>query len=153
MKLKSGRSLIAAASLLVGPAFSKDAAVDARLMGTWNLDVAKSQFAPEGGPKSGVVSWTEHGWVVALVFDGGYIYADAVITDYGCAMIGVPAKLSCKYEVITPTHVRFTLLEGKTVRRLGDIELVDADTTKTVHVVTPATGAPYSETTIWTRQK
>jgi DNA-binding response OmpR family regulator len=30
--------------------------------------------------------------VLALVFGGGYVYADAVVTDHGCALIGVSAS-------------------------------------------------------------
>jgi hypothetical protein len=37
------------------------------------------------------------------------------------------------------------------VRRVGDIELVDSNTTRTTHRVTPAEGAPYVETTVWRR--
>jgi hypothetical protein len=127
--------------------------VDPGLRGNWTLNVARSSFGPDGGPTSGTVRWTEHGWVVALVFAGGYVYADAVITDHGCAMIGVAADYTCSIASITPRHVRFTLKQAGAVRRVGDIELVDSNTTRTTHRVTPASGAPFTETTFWLRDR
>lgn len=121
------------------------------LMGNWTLNVAKSSFGPDGAPSAGTVRWTEHGWVLAMVFSGGYVYADAVVTDKGCALIGVPADYTCSIAVLTPTHVRFTLRQGASVRRIGDIELLDKNTTRAVHHVTPPSGAAYTETTLWTR--
>jgi hypothetical protein len=40
---------------------------------------------------------------------------------------------------------------GADVRRVGDIELLDKDTTKTTHRITPKDGEPSTETTIWER--
>ena len=125
--------------------------VDPGLLGNWKLDISKSSFGPDGAPSAGTVRWTQHGWAVALVFPGGYVYTDAVITDHGCALIGVPKDYTCSIAVLTPTHVRFTLKQGGALRRVGDIELTDKDTTHTVHRVTPESGKPYTETTIWTR--
>lgn len=121
------------------------------LRGYWTLDVARSTFGPDGAPSAGTVRWTEHGWVLALLFPNGQLYADGVVTDGGCALIGVPAGFSCRIETVTPTRVRFVLLEKEQVRRVGDIELLDANTTRTTHRVTPASGAAYTETTFWTR--
>ncbi len=125
--------------------------VDPGLHGNWTLNVARSTFGPDGAPTAGTVRWTEHGWVVALVFPGGYVYADAVITDRGCALIGVSADSRCTITPITPKHLRFTLRQAGTVRRVGDIELIDSNTTRTTHRVTPVSGAPYTETTFWLR--
>ena len=61
------------------------------------------------------------------------------------------AFVSCEVTVVTPRHVRLRLLQGKAVRRVGDIELLDSNTTRTIHHVTPADGAPFTETTIWHR--
>lgn len=127
--------------------------IDPALRGNWTLDVPASSFGPDGAPTAGTVRWTEHGWVLALVFGGGYVYADAVVTDHGCALIGVPDDFSCSIAVLSPRHVRFTLREGDAIRRVGDIELVDANTTRATHHVTPATGAPYTETGIWRRER
>jgi hypothetical protein len=79
--------------------------MDATLRGSWTLNVAKSSFGSDGPPSAGTVRWTEHGWVLALVFGNGYVYADGVITDRGCALM------------------------------------------------TPASGSPYAETTIWSRDR
>jgi len=49
-------------------------------------------------------------------------------------------------------HVHFTLKQGATVRRVGDIELLENGTAQTTHRVTPAEGAPYVENTIWEKQ-
>jgi hypothetical protein len=73
------------------------------------------------------------------------------MTDNGCTMIGVPSDYSCQIELLTPRHLRFTMKQGGTVRRVGDIELLDKNTTKTTHRVTPSDGKPYVETTIWER--
>jgi hypothetical protein len=120
-------------------------------LGDWTLDLKKSAFGPDGAPVSGMVSWTEHGWVFAMGFEGGSVYADAVSTDEGCVLIGVPSDYQCTIEVVTANHIRFTLKQGSTVRRVGEIELTDPNTTRTTHRVTPAKGAPYIETTIWVR--
>ena len=125
--------------------------MDAGLRGDWNLNVGKSTFGPGPAPKAGHVSWTEHGWVFAIITPGGGVYADAVLTDNGCTMIGVPSDYSCQIELLTPRHLRFTMKQGGTVRRVGDIELLDKNTTKTTHRVIPSDGKPYVETTIWER--
>jgi hypothetical protein len=83
--------------------------------------------------------------------DGG-IYTDGVMTDHGCTLIGVPADHSCAIEVVSPRHVRITLRQGAAVRRVGDIELLDRNTTRAIHRVTPADGKPYVEKTIWERE-
>jgi hypothetical protein len=127
--------------------------IDPALRGSWTLNVARSTFGPDGSPSGGTVRWTEHGWVLALVFPNGYVYADAVFTDHGCALIGVPADYTCRLAVITPKHVRFTLRQAAAVRRVGDIESVDSNTTRATHHVSPASGAPYTETTIWLRDQ
>ena len=149
MPVASLISLAAAAVLLSQPAYSQQ--FDSRLRGNWTLDIAQSTFGPDGPPVAGTVRWSEHGWVVALVFGNGYVYADAVITDSGCRLIGVSSDYSCTFLVLAPKHVRFTLKERGITRRVGDITLVDANTTRTVHRVTPASDTPYTETTIWTR--
>ena len=136
--------------LLALPLFGQQ--MDAGFRGEWNLHVGKSTFGSGSAPKSGHVSWTEHGWVFAIVTPGGGVYADAVITDNGCAMIGVSSQYSCQLEVLTPRHLRFTMKQGADVRRVGEIELLDKDTTKTTHRVTPKDGEPYTETTIWERE-
>jgi hypothetical protein len=91
--------------------------------------------------------------VFALVFANGYVYADAVVTDNGCTLLGVTADYTCRITVITPLHVRITLSQASTIRRVGDIELVDSNTTRATHHVTPASGIPYTETTIWLRDR
>ena len=142
--------LLAVLAAMVSPALSAHD-FDSALMGNWTLNVAKSSFGPDGAPSAGTVRWTEHGWVLAMVFPGGYVYADAVVTDKDCALIGVPADYTCSIAVLGPTHVRFTLKQGTSVRRIGDIELLDRNTTRAVHHVTPVSDAPYTETTLWTR--
>jgi serine/threonine protein kinase len=57
--------------------------------------------------------------------------------------------LSCTVEVVTPRHVRLTMKQGATLRRIGDIELLEDGTTRTTHHVTPSQGAPYVADTIW----
>jgi hypothetical protein len=125
--------------------------IDPGLLGTWKLDIAKSNFGPDGAPSAGTVRWTRHGWAVGLAFASGYVYTDAVITDKGCALIGIAEDFSCRIVVLAPTHIRFTLKQGTVTRRIGDIELTGKDTTRTVHRVIPETGKPCSETTIWVR--
>lgn len=139
-------------ALVVGlPAQAKTQQMDPALRGNWTLDVAKSTFGPDGVPSAGTVRWTEHGWVLALVFPNGYVYADAVLTDHGCALIGFSAEFSCRIDIITPGHVRFTLRQAARIRRIGDIELLDSTTTRATHHVVPASGAPYTETATWRR--
>ena len=87
----------------------------------------------------------------AIVTPGGGIYADAVMTDDGCILIGVPTEYSCRLDVQTPRHLRFTMKQDGAVRRVGDIELLDKDTTTTTHRVTSRDGESYTETTIWER--
>ncbi len=127
----------------VGPAFH----------GMWVLNVDKSDFGRTPKPKAGLVNWGEHGWVISIVRADGHVYADGVATDSGCALLGAfSPKLSCTVEVITPRHVRFTLLEESAVRRVGDIELLSDETTQTTHRIIPTNGTPYTEKTIWEKQ-
>ena len=144
-------ALIAVTLTVTGPLHGQR--IDPRLRGNWTLDLSKSTFGPDGAPSAGVVRWTAHGWVLALTFPSGYLYADAVITDHGCALIGVSPGYECSLRVLSATHLRFTMREGQVVRRVGDIELVAADTTRTVHHVTPKAGPAFTETTYWGRDK
>ena len=68
--------------------------------------------------------WTEHGWVFAIITPAG-IYADAVMTDNGCTLIGVPSEYSCCIEILSPRHLRLTMKQAGAVSRVGDIELLD----------------------------
>lgn len=145
------RLLVALLLLAMGPPVLNAAHLDPGLLGDWTLDISKSSFGPDGAPSSGVIHWNQHGWVLAMVFPSGYVYADAVVTDHGCALIGVPADYTCSITVVTPVHVRFTLKQGTNTRRVGEMELLDMNTTRTVHRVTPASGPPYTETTVWIR--
>ena len=45
--------------------------MDPKLRGEWNLNVGKSAFGPGSAPKGGHVSWTEHGWVFAIITSSG----------------------------------------------------------------------------------
>jgi hypothetical protein len=127
--------------------------IDAQFRGFWTLNVEKSDFGDRPKPKTGFVNWGEYGWAIAIVQADGRVYADAVETSHGCEFIGMaPNDLSCTVEVVTPRHVRLTVKQGKTIRRVGDIELLDDGTTQTIHHVTPSQGAPYVEKTIWNKQ-
>jgi hypothetical protein len=132
------------------PVFSQQ--LDPNFRGVWKLNVEKSDFGGNPKPKMGQVNWTEHGWVYAVVTDDGHLYADAALTDHGgCILIGVQKEFSCEVKVIAPKHVRLVLKQGSAVRRVGDIELPDKNTTQTTHRVTPGDGQPYVEKTIWER--
>lgn len=118
--------------------------------GFWRLNAEKSDFGDRPKPKTGFVNWGENGWTFAIVQADGRVYADAVETSHGYMFIGMaPNDLSCEVEVVTPRHVRLTVKQGATVRRIGDIELLDDSTTQTTHHVTTSQGAPYVEKTIW----
>ncbi len=125
--------------------------LDPALRGVWSLDVAKSDFGSGPAPKMGQVNWTEHGWVFVLLSADNHLYADGALTDHGCTLIGVSSDFSCEVKAMSPRHVRLLLLQGAAVRRVGDIELVDSNTTRTTHHVTPVEGTPYVETTVWRR--
>lgn len=125
--------------------------VDPLMYGSWTLDVTQSRFGSDGAPTSGIVNWNRNGWAFAITFPGG-MYADAVAVREGvCLLVGVPDDTTCRYEIVAPRHVRIILSERGQVRRQGDIELVDDNTERAVHHVTPAHGAPYEEVTVWRR--
>ena len=126
--------------------------IDPAFHGFWTLNVEKSDFGGRPKLKMGFVNWGEHGWTFAIVTAEGRLYADAAETDHGCTLIGVFPDFSCVVEVVTPRHVRLTMKQGVTVRRVGDIELLENGTTQTTHRVTPSEGAPYVEKTIWEKQ-
>jgi hypothetical protein len=127
--------------------------IAAEFRGFWTLNVEKSDFGDRPKPKTGFVNWGEHGWTFAIVQADGRVYADAVETSHGCTFIGMaPNDLSCVVEVVTPRHVRLTMKQGATIRRVGDIELLEDGTTQTTHHVTPSQGAPYVEKTSWEKQ-
>lgn len=128
--------------------------MDPGLRGFWTLNVEQSSFGSvDAKPKSGLVNWSENGFVFSVVNGDGSLYADAVVLDTHCKMIGVPASYSCDFKVVTPHHTQLTIRDGSSVRRVADIELISDNTTRTVHHVTPASGKPYDETTIWERQR
>jgi hypothetical protein len=131
---------------------SQNAKLDPGFLGTWNLDVGKSDFGSQPKPKMGQVNWGEHGWSFALVLANGDIFTDAVETDQGCVYIA-DFPLTCEYEILTPRHVRLTMKHDQSVIRVGEIELLDDGTTRTTHHVTPPDGAPYVEKTIWVKKK
>jgi hypothetical protein len=150
--MKSLLFLVVPITVLLSTATAFSQQIDPAFRGFWTLNVEKSDFGVRPKPKMGQVNWGEHGWVFALVTADGRLYADGVETDRGCALIGVSPNYSCEVEVVTPRHVRFTLKQGATVRRIGDIELLENDTTQTTHRTTPSESAPYVEKTIWERQ-
>lgn len=132
---------------------SPDVQLDPKFRGFWILNIAKSDFGGEEKPKSGLVNWTDAGFVFAIVTANGSLYADAVVLNKQCGMIGVPASYSCDFRVLAPRHCRLTVRDGESVRRVADIELLDDNTTRTVHHVTPSNGKPYDEKTLWERQQ
>lgn len=144
-----GLAALTAVALTAEPA--RAASLDSMMYGMWVLDTAHSQFGgPYPAPKSGLVNWTEHGWVFAVMSADG-LYADAAVIDHGCILVGVPRPYTCQIDIVTPTHVHLILRNGDRTEREGDIELVDDNTQRIVHRVTPADGTPYTETTLWTR--
>lgn len=147
------KTMAAAFLLFVGsaaPVLSQQ--MDPALRGVWKLNVEKSVFEDGSKAKAGRVNWTEHGWVFAIVSADGYLYADGVVTDNGCLLIGAPNDYSCELKIITPRHVQLTLKQGPAIQRVGDIELLDKNTTQAIHHVTPKSGKPYVEKTIWERE-
>jgi hypothetical protein len=127
--------------------------IDPAFQGFWKMDIEKSDFGAEQKPKMGLVNWTEHGWVFAIVTPDNNLYADGIVIDEGCKLIGVPKDYSAEINVLTPRHIILTLKQNSTIVRVGDIELLDDNTTKTTHHVTPEHGRPYVETTIWKENK
>lgn len=129
-------------------------ALDAQMYGMWTLDIGQSVFGgPYPSPTKGMVNWTAGGWAFALAFADGGLYTDAVYTDNGCSLVGAPDTWGCSVEAVSPTHVRLIIRNRRRVERTADIRLVDKDTQRTVHRVSPLKGAPYNEMTIWKRSK
>ena len=126
---------------------------DRAFLGSWTLNVAKSDLGERAKPKMGHVNWGEHGWTLAIVGANGELYAEAVSTDGDCTLIGVFPKQSCEIEIVTSQHVRFTIKEGMTIRRVSDIQLLGNATTQMIHRVIPTGRAPYVQKTIWERSR
>jgi len=125
--------------------------MDKSFLGSWSLNVAKSDFGPGAKPKMGVVNWTEHGWSFAMLLANDLLIIDAVITDHGCSLIGDPADYACEFTVVTPRHVTFRMKQGNTTRVVSDFELIDNNTTKVTHRRTPQQGQPVTEQAVWER--
>ena len=147
MKTLAAMPVLWFALIAATPIFGQQ--IDPGLRGFWTLNVDKSDFSGRTKPKMGLVNWGEHGWTFAIVTADGRLYADSVGTDGGCTLIGMFPDFSCSVEMVTPRHVRLTMKQAGIVRRVGDIELLDDGTTQTTHHVTPASGDPYVEKTIW----
>jgi|SRR6185295_17417797 len=129
-------------------------ALDPRMYGMWTLDAGHSVFGgPYPPPIGGKVNWNTSGWAFALSFAEGGMYTDAAYTDDGCSLVGVPLSWGCTVKAVSPRHVRLVVREGSRVDRTADIELIDKDTQRAVHRVTPSKGAAYTETTVWKRDK
>src|SRR5262245_36280145 len=118
-------------------ALSQKPDFDPSFRGTWKLNLDRSDFGGSEKLKSGTVRWTEHGWVFAIVLPNGEIYADGVSLDHGCTLIGVESGITCELRTLSPQHVRLTTMQNGKALRVGDIELVDKNTTKTTHRVSP----------------
>jgi hypothetical protein len=73
--------------------------IDPALHGIWNMDVAHSDFGPNGKPRSGQVNLGAHGFSLALVFANGELFTDAVATDGGCAYVGA-SPLTCASSIL-----------------------------------------------------
>ena len=147
-------AVLVALGLLALSVQSQQQKLDQKLHGFWTLNVEKSEFGgTEAKPKSGLVNWSETGFVFAIINADGSLYADAVLLNKQCKMIGVPATYSCEFKVLAPRHSQLIVRDGASVRRVADIELIDDNTTRTVHHVTPGNGKPYDEKTIWERQQ
>jgi hypothetical protein len=148
------KSLIIAVMFCMSVGLASGQQLSPAFHGIWALNVEKSDFGRTPKPRAGLVNWGEHGWVFSIATADGRVYADGVVTDNGCALLGAfPSKFSCKVQIVSPRHVRFTLLDDDAVRRVGDIELLSDNTTQTTHRITPSKGAPYIEKTIWEKQK
>jgi hypothetical protein len=150
--MKSCLFLFMAITLLVAANAASAQQIDPGLRGVWKLNVEKSDFGGRPKPKMGLVNWTEHGWVLAIVTADGRLYADGAVTDQGCTLVGLPSEYSCEIQVVVPQHVRLTMRKNGSVVRVSDIELVDKNTTRTTHRITPTDGAPYVQTTIWEKE-
>ncbi len=150
--MKSLRFFAIEIIVLITAAMAFSQQIDPGFQGMWILNIRKSDFSGQSEPKMGFVNWGDHGWAFALLTGDGRLYADAVSTDGGCALIGAFKNYSCKVEVVTPRHVRFTLKQRAAVRLVGDIELLEDGSTRTTHRITPPEGQPYVEKTIWEKQ-
>jgi hypothetical protein len=137
--------------MFLATSFAFGQQIDPTFYGVWTLNVAKSDFGSRPKPKMGEVNWTKEGWVFALVTSDERLFADGVVTGSSCALIGNAPGASCEFKVVTPRHVNLTIRQGETVRVLSDIELIDDNTTKTTHRMTPSRGSPFVQHTIWER--
>lgn len=138
--------------LTAGTAFGQQ--IDPAFRGVWVLNIEKSDFGGQPEPKMEQLNWTEHGWAFAMVRADGELYADAsVIGDHhGCTMVGVESNYSCEVNIVTRRHVRFKFKQGSAILRTVEIELLENDTLRTTHHVTPSQGVPYVQKTIWEKQ-
>jgi hypothetical protein len=67
-------------------------------------------------------------------------------------MVGVESNYSCEVNIVTRRHVRFKFKQGSAILRTVEIELLENDTLRTTHHVTPLRGVPCVQKTIWEKQ-
>jgi hypothetical protein len=143
-----------AASLVAGIALAADPVV-----GTWNLDVAKSKFSPGPAPKSSTRVYSESADGVSL--DAKVVGSDgkelSMHTSYKAdgkahAVAGHPDADSVMGKSVDAKTWDFTLTkDGKSVGTVHRVVSADGKTL-TVHNKGMHNGAPYDDTLIYTRQ-
>jgi hypothetical protein len=128
--------------------------IDPAFFGVWKLNVTKSDFGSKPGPRSGVLNWTERGWVIAMVSSDGSITGSAVGTENGCVLIGAEKNSWCKLSIPAPKHVLVFISQGCDSVGITDMELLDRNTARTINRTYREDGKDVVESTfIWNVQR
>ena len=146
--------VLLATSLIAGIAMAADPVV-----GSWNMDVAKSKFSPGPPPKSATRMYAESADGVSL--DAKTVTADgkeaSMHTVYKAdgkshPATGHPDADSVMAKSVDARIWNFTLTkDGKTVGTVHRVVSADGKTL-TVHNKGTHNGAPYDDTLVFTRQ-
>jgi hypothetical protein len=138
---------------LVGSCFGQQTVGDKAFWGTWNMDVAKSKFAPgRVPPKSAQTVVNQNGYVATQEGGTGAPPSLAVALVRGeCYLIGpFPPVVSCIVNTENPRRPIISIKEGDKVTRKSEVELV-GETTLTVKTTIQTPGGTVLEEAVYTK--
>jgi hypothetical protein len=137
---------------LVGSCFGQQPVVNNAFLGTWNMDVAKSKFAPGAvPPKSAQVVVNQNGYVATQQGGTGPSSLAVAVVRGDCYLIGpFPPTVSCSVNSENPLRPIISFKDGDKVTRKVEVEIVSATTHIVKTTIQTPTG-PVLEEAVYTK--
>ncbi|HKW65197.1 MAG TPA: hypothetical protein VJN89_21770 [Candidatus Acidoferrum sp.] len=138
------------------PECNKVCSVGNKLIGTWKLDDAKSDFIP-GAPKNSTVTYEAAGDKLKIVIDGTDNQGKPIHNEWtgkfdgkDYPVMGDPSSDARSLEIVDNHTVAFTAKKGNKITTMGRIVVAaDGKTRKVVSSVVDASGKKVSATAVY----